>query len=139
MIIYKYNKTANVVVLFIFLSAICNCAFAQKINVKRQFNNAQRQVTYMLSVIDSLKQDTASAKLVSPRSFEKGKLKLVKGTDWTSGFFAGELWFLYQYTHKEKWLNEAKKYTAFLEDIKFYKNTHDLGFMSIAALVMVIA
>src|SRR5882757_4696022 len=129
MITSIYNRILNTGTLLIFLLAICSYSFAQKVNVKQQFNNAQQQVTYMLAVIDSLKKDTASAKLVSPRSTDKGKFKMVRGQDWTSGFFPGELWFLYEYTGKQKWMDEAKKYTALIEPQKFNSTTHDLGFM----------
>lgn len=122
----KIIKKAAVVVL------ACIVAFngaAQKVNVKKQFKNAATQINYMLSVIDSARQNGASPELVSPRSIEKGKLKLVKGQDWTSGFFPGELWFMYEYTGKKKWLPIARNYTASLEKQKFYGGTHDLGFM----------
>jgi unsaturated chondroitin disaccharide hydrolase len=115
--------------LIIFLSVLYNVSFSQKINVIQQFNNAQQQVMYMLAVIDATKKDTATAKLVSPRSIENGKIKLVKASDWTSGFFPGELWLLYEYTGKQQWLNEARKYTAPIKDQQFNGTTHDLGFM----------
>ncbi|MGC4102932.1 MAG: glycoside hydrolase family 88 protein [Ferruginibacter sp.] len=105
-----------------------SCA-AQKINVSKQFDNAGVQAGYMLSVIDSLRAAGAGAELVSPRTLDKGKLKLVKGQDWTSGFFPGELWFLYEFTKDKKWLPPAKKYTAALTPVQFFGGTHDLGFM----------
>src|SRR4051794_16012265 len=71
---------------------------AQKIKVKKQFAHAAIQANYMLAVIDSARANGSPADLVAPRSIEKGKIKLVKGQDWTSGFFPGELWFLYEYT-----------------------------------------
>ncbi|WP_448702640.1 glycoside hydrolase family 88 protein [Mucilaginibacter sp. AW1-3] len=101
-------------------------ASAQKVDVKKQFENAANQTTYMLSQIPTA--DTAGNK-VSPRTFENGKFKLVKSSDWTSGFFPGELWFLYDYTHDQKWKNEAEKYTAKIEKEQYNKGTHDLGFM----------
>ena len=102
---------------------------AQKVNVKKQFGNAANQVSYMLSVIDSLQLNGAVKDLVVPRSVEKNKLKMVKAQDWTSGFFPGELWFLYEFTGNKKWLAPARKFTATIEAQKFYSGTHDLGFM----------
>ncbi len=64
-----------------------------------------------------------------PRSFEKGELKLVKPTDWTSGFFPGALWLLFEATGDAKWREAAAKYTANLEAAKLNRSTHDVGFV----------
>jgi unsaturated chondroitin disaccharide hydrolase len=116
-----------VCIIFLFVFAINS--FAQKINVKKQFNNAAVQLKYMLSVIDSVRFNGSPADLVSPRTADQNKLKLVKGQDWTSGFFPGELWFMYEYSGKKEWLAPAKKFTVALEKQQFYGGTHDLGFM----------
>jgi chondroitin AC lyase len=49
--------------------------------------------------------------------------------DWRSGFFAGNIWFLYEYTKDAQWLKEARRWTAALEPLQFFKDHHDLGFM----------
>src|SRR5690554_5711558 len=54
---------------------------------------------------------------------------MVRPRDWTSGFFPGELWFIYEYTREEKWRAKAEEFTANLEGLRNYKGTHDLGFM----------
>ncbi|HVW59105.1 MAG TPA: alpha-L-fucosidase [Puia sp.] len=64
----------------------------------------------------------------SPRTLENGHLKLVASRDWTSGFFPGQLWLLYQYTGKEEWKKEAQAFTARMEREKFNGTTHDMGF-----------
>jgi len=64
-----------------------------------------------------------------PRSYENGRLRLVKADDWTSGFFPGSLWYLYEYTRDPKWLEAASNYTARLEPIKDFREHHDVGFM----------
>jgi unsaturated chondroitin disaccharide hydrolase len=66
--------------------------------------------------------------LVSPKTLEKGELKLVASKDWTSGFFPGVLWFLHQYTGKPDWKREALAYTANIENEKTNGGTHDMGF-----------
>ncbi|MFL5562952.1 MAG: alginate lyase family protein, partial [Gemmatimonadaceae bacterium] len=48
---------------------------------------------------------------------------------WTSGFFAGTLWYLYQATHDSSWRALAEKWTNGLEPAKTMTGTHDLGFM----------
>ncbi len=107
-------------------SFLAVAASAQKVDVKKQFANAANQATFMLSQIPTA--DTTGNK-VSPRTFENGKFKLVKSSDWTSGFFPGELWFLYDYTHDAKWLKQAEVFTAKIEKEQYNKGTHDLGFM----------
>lgn len=64
-----------------------------------------------------------------PRSVKNGMIHTVNTGDWTSGFFSGSLWYLYEYTHDTSWLSAAKKYTHVLEKEKYNKWTHDLGFM----------
>jgi unsaturated chondroitin disaccharide hydrolase len=65
-----------------------------------------------------------------PRSTGKdGKIEYVNSSDWTSGFFPGSLWYMYEYTKDASWLREAKRRTAALAKEQFNKGTHDLGFM----------
>ncbi|MFO7933442.1 MAG: PKD domain-containing protein [Bacteroidales bacterium] len=65
-----------------------------------------------------------------PRTtLEDGSLRLVDPGDWTSGFFPGSLWLLYEYTRSSFWLDQAAGRTAGIEDQKFNTGTHDLGFM----------
>ncbi|MFW5821248.1 MAG: glycoside hydrolase family 88 protein [Bacteroidota bacterium] len=55
---------------------------------------------------------------------------LSRVSNWTSGFWPGILWYIYDYTGEQEWLEAAQKTTAHLECNKnrLYK-THDLGFM----------
>ena len=67
--------------------------------------------------------------LVSPRSInEDGSLLIVPSRDWCSGFFPGELWYMYEYTKDAKWEEAARKYTARIEREKTNGTTHDMGF-----------
>jgi unsaturated chondroitin disaccharide hydrolase len=58
-----------------------------------------------------------------------GKLKAVPSNDWTSAFYAGNLWQMYELTNDKKWEKAARRWTAGLEKEKFNTRTHDLGFM----------
>lgn len=49
--------------------------------------------------------------------------------DWTSGFFPGTMWYLYQITGKEVIKQEAARFTNYLYPVKDYKKTHDVGFI----------
>ena len=45
-----------------------------------------------------------------PRSMDSmGKIKRVPSKDWTSGFFAGNLWQLYRLTGKEAYKEKAER------------------------------
>lgn len=48
---------------------------------------------------------------------------------WTSGFFPGSLWYLYEYSKDEKIKDAAIQMTSRVEKEKNNKGTHDLGFM----------
>lgn len=76
----------------------------------------------------SLESHTDS--LSFPRSTKPdGQLNNVPSSDWTSGFYAGNLWQMYDYTKNEKWLQAAHRYTIGLENEKLNTDTHDVGFM----------
>jgi len=100
-------------------------SYSQKPQVKRGFKTAEAQSTLMLQEIPLAKEKPEQ---VCPRALDNSKLKLVSSRDWTSGFFPGVLWFLYDYTNNPHWKTEAEKYTAFIEKEKTNASTHDMGF-----------
>jgi unsaturated chondroitin disaccharide hydrolase len=58
-----------------------------------------------------------------------GHWQLGDADNWTSGFFAGTLWLLYEHTHDPVWRGRAERWTAGLESQATRTDTHDLGFM----------
>lgn len=65
-----------------------------------------------------------------PRTIDTtGALVTAKSDWWTSGFFPGSLWYLYEYSKDNKIKDYAKIFTARIEKEKNNKSTHDLGFM----------
>ncbi|MDB4915215.1 MAG: glycosyl hydrolase family 88 [Gemmatimonadetes bacterium] len=50
-------------------------------------------------------------------------------SQWTSGFFAGALWYMYALDHAAEWQMLARKWTTGIEPSKNRTNTHDLGFL----------
>ena len=100
--------------------------FSQKINIPKIIADAEAQTKVMLNEIPKAKGNSAS--LVSPQTIRDGQLKLVASNGWTSGFFPGQLWFLYEFTGKKEWESEARKFTANIEKEKFNGGTHDMGF-----------
>ena len=64
-----------------------------------------------------------------PRTFEHGQLVTIPTRDWTSGFFPGSLWYLFEATGDAKWRASAEKFTALLEPEQHNTRTHDVGFI----------
>ena len=83
----------------------------------------------------AVKQDKAQAEVLlnrldeMPKTFENGSLVTANIRWWTSGFFPGSLWLLYEHTGDEQLREYAEHFTSRLESLKDYKGTHDLGFM----------
>jgi len=74
------------------------------------------------------------ASLASSTSFPRsggdaGHWSTVGAGDWTSGFFPGELWLLYQATGGAKWRDAAGSWTSSLASQAARTDTHDIGFM----------
>ena len=99
---------------------------AQRIDIAKLFSDVEQQTQLMLQNIPVAKK--GNQELVSPRTIEIGELKMVTSRDWTSGFFPGQLWFLYEFTGKEDWKKQARTYTANIEREKTNAVTHDMGF-----------
>ncbi|MDO9634085.1 MAG: glycoside hydrolase family 88 protein [Paludibacter sp.] len=76
-----------------------------------------------------LAAETFKDSLKNPRTFKHGVVELVSHTDWTSGFFPGCLWYLYELTGNEELKKAAERSTEFIEQAQFRTNTHDLGFI----------
>ena len=101
---------------------------AQKIKIPQIIADAEKQTLVMLNEISSLQLTLKNPALVSPRTLENGELKLVTAKDWTSGFFPGELWLLYEITGKETWKKQAELFTKNIESQQYDKTSHDVGF-----------
>lgn len=66
-----------------------------------------------------------------PRNVDarKSTWRFVNYKDWTSGFWPGVLWYLYEATGDEKWNREADRFSQLLTPLSLTKAAdHDLGF-----------
>lgn len=100
--------------------------------VSRDFSFAEKQLRYALTEVENVQNllGKTPQELPSPRNIQPdGSLRLVRARDWCSGFFPGELWYMYEYTKDNFWKEKAKFQTELLESLKSYRGTHDLGFM----------
>lgn len=64
-----------------------------------------------------------------PKSIKDGKLETSNCYWWCSGFFPGELWYLYEYSGKPELKKYAELFTDRLEKVQYVTDNHDVGFM----------
>ncbi|RDC63462.1 InlB B-repeat-containing protein [Adhaeribacter pallidiroseus] len=120
----KYKFTLFFLLLFWSVTSFAQ----QTLDLDSAFTHAEKQTKVMLQEIEAATSST-QPNLVSPKTLQPtGKLKLTPSKDWTSGFFAGNLWFLYEHTQDSFWLNQAQTFTAKIEAEQYDTGTHDVGF-----------
>lgn len=101
-------------------------------NIPKPVYDIRNQVKYAIEELDDIHNNRFSnetSKMVVPRSLRNDTLFYVKSDDWTSGFFGGNLWYMYELYGDEYWREQAIKYTQPIEKQKSNRGTHDLGFM----------
>jgi unsaturated chondroitin disaccharide hydrolase len=65
-----------------------------------------------------------------PRTIDdNGNLKTENSRWWTSGFYPGTLWYLYEFSNDPRIKEDAVSMTARVEREKYTTNNHDVGFM----------
>lgn len=84
---------------------------------------AEQQLGYQVKLIEE------SGKILNPRTIVNNKIEYVPIDDWTSGFFPGCMWYMYDLTKDDKWKVAGTKYTEALDSVKYLKWHHDVGFM----------
>ena len=112
----------SVLISFLFVNEL-HSQKKNSFNIEKQLEYCALQASKTLNVIP----DDGT----SPRTILNGskEWKFVTYKDWTSGFWPGELWYLYEATGDEKWQKEADKFSRFLTPLSISKaNDHDLGF-----------
>ena len=109
----------------VFMMAGCNLnKTATEDIVAENIAHAVSQYSLMTNQIE------ASGSILNPRTLdEKKQVVYVPYDDWTSGFFPGSMWYMYQLTGDEKWEKLAVKYTEALDSVQYLTWHHDVGFM----------
>ena len=65
-----------------------------------------------------------------PKSTDRfGNLQTCRSDWWTSGFFPGMLWYLYEYSGNEEIKKQAQEYTSRVMDQQYTRDNHDVGFI----------
>jgi hypothetical protein len=117
-------------VLLAFLSfVITSCVYSGSQADEISIDAIGKQLLLLHQNTEQIVADSAGSELVSPRTIDQdGSLRVVPGGDWTSGFFPGTLWYMYEMSGEEAWKEKAAYYTAKLEKEQFNGNNHDVGF-----------
>ena len=84
---------------------------------------ATKQIGRQIEIIEQSKKD------LNPRTVNNNKIQYVRNEDWTSGFFPGTLWLMYDLTKDTKWKEYAAKFTLKLDSVKYLTCHHDIGFI----------
>ncbi|MDX1942885.1 MAG: glycoside hydrolase family 88 protein [Saprospiraceae bacterium] len=110
------------ILLFLLLGAFLPLLAQPKIDVKKEFELAAMQYEKMLAAHPNTEWQPFTSK-------PDGTLKDAKSDWWTSGFFGGSLWYLYEFTKDSKWKDAAHEWSMAIEKEQHNTGTHDLGFM----------
>ncbi len=110
--------------ILIFCAASGSCRHTDSFNVARQLDYCIAQAAKTAQHIPA---DT-----LCPRDIPGDSIhwKYAGIHDWTSGFWPGILWYLYQYTGDQQWKDRADSFTRALAPDAYSRSfDHDLGFM----------
>ena len=90
--------------------------------IEEAFANAERQALVLAGKY-------AGQEGMLPRTWENGEDFGSDSRWWTSGFFPGTLWYVYENTGNPEILEYAKEFTSCVEREKYTTDNHDVGFM----------
>lgn len=121
----RVNVGFNWGIFFLLLIGLqaCSSDSSNELNVEEALDYCKIQAQ---STLDDFPGDS-----LLPRNILKGEREwnYVGIEDWTSGFWPGVLWYIYESTGDEKWEKEARKYTSYLAPLSYGQPMdHDLGF-----------
>jgi unsaturated chondroitin disaccharide hydrolase len=77
---------------------------------------------------DTLAYSSTSQFPVETNPSGANKWSLLDNTHWTSGFFPGALWFMYEKTLSDSWFTRAQTQTAGMQGQETNASDHDIGF-----------
>ncbi|TMI61505.1 MAG: glucuronyl hydrolase [Bacteroidetes bacterium] len=121
----KINSRINICLnFFVFISISFSSYSLSAQNIKKAFHDAEKQESLFYENAVAARAD----KKIFPRSINKDSLKLVVSNDWTSGFFPGILWLMYENTGKNEWRTKAEEFTLLMEKEPGNAGSHDVGF-----------
>jgi rhamnogalacturonyl hydrolase YesR len=112
------------IVLAVVLTACCSKTKQESNDlITKVTSTAVRQIGYQARLIE------ASGRVLNPRTVRNGDVLYTSNEEWTSGFFPGTMWYLYELTGDAKWKSLGIKYTESLDSMQYFTNHHDIGFI----------
>ncbi|QDK81046.1 glucuronyl hydrolase [Spirosoma sp. KCTC 42546] len=93
--------------------------------------NVDQALTYCVDQAAKISATLPTTAPNLPRNILNGKTqwKYIDYKDWTSGFWPGTLWYVYEYTKDPKWRAKADSFSRELTPLAYSKAIdHDLGF-----------
>ena len=121
------NKRLILALLSVFLGIHCYAQDMDKV-IEQGLQRAREQTLLLAKTLQERNN-------VVPKNYAGGRLHVSGCKAWTSGFFPGVLWYLYENDKQEGLASAAsleyfaRMYTERLDSVKYMRNTHDLGFM----------
>lgn len=119
--LYK-NIVRVVIITLLFTTSLSSQTLDEYVEWSIEFANQQMRNTIVELNNDSTKHPIQT-------NTTNGEWSASARTGWTSGFFSGVAWYLYENTFCDSfWLDVASRWTADLESEKYNTNDHDIGF-----------
>ena len=118
-------KTRLFLIAFVFSLYLCSCSREKPLNkiIDESLAFSAKQYALMADVMKD-KPD------LLPRTIDTSGVLVTSNSGWwTSGFFPGSLWYIYEYSKDDKFKDAAILMTSRIEKEKNNMGTHDLGFM----------
>ena len=97
---------------------------SQRLDADKELNAAGPQVLHLLAEVE---QQQVSP-LYFPRTIQNDSLKLVVSRDWTSGFWPGILWLMFEHSGNPAFKASAEKFTGLMVKERTNNDSHDVGF-----------
>jgi unsaturated chondroitin disaccharide hydrolase len=111
---------------FLIMLLICVLSFNCYSQFQPKSNTIDKKI--QLKFINLLEFPIDSNAIPRSMNVSSGNVKKVASKDWTSGFFSGNLWQIYQLTGDNRFKVKAALWNSFIEKEKFNGKTHDMGF-----------
>jgi unsaturated chondroitin disaccharide hydrolase len=120
----------NKVSFFTLILGFALLATACKSGINSQTKNTSATASTLLETRYSMLLEYPVDSMSMPRSMnlKSNLIKKVPSRDWTSGFFAGNLWQLYRLTGNSEYRKQAEKWTPFSKKESVNNGSHDVGF-----------
>ena len=108
------------------LALFCSCSSHSNFDVASSLNYCEEQTLKSLAVLN----DTTRMPRNILSGEEQKQWNCTSIYDWTSGFWPGILWYVYEYSRDDEIRKQAERYSSALFPVVDRKaDNHDLGFM----------